>query len=379
MDISLLAASFQTFATVFLGIVLEAMPFLLLGVLLSAVVQVLLREEILRRWVPQGRVGGAIAGTLLGLVFPMCECGAVPFTRRLLRKGVPLQVGVPFILASPVVNPVVIASTFIAFGGRFDIVAWRVGLTILVAAFVGLLLSFHPCPADLLAPAVGGPAPSLATGILARAPAPPAPDPVHFTPSAAWLHAGPERTPAVGLLVAAAVGTKQVDPGGDAESGIRYQASGTHTLTQNSTLKTQNSESWRHKLGDILVHAADETFDMGRYLVIGGALAAGLQAFVPQSTLLSIGQGPVASVIVMMLLAALLSICSTVDAFVALGFAGTFSTGALLSFLVFGPMVDIKSTLMFASTFRRRVVALMLILIAQAVFLLGVAINLNLY
>ncbi|HMA36064.1 MAG TPA: permease [Chloroflexia bacterium] len=300
MDLSATVASFQTFTTVFLGIILEAFPFLLLGVVLSAAVQVLIREETLRRLAPQSRLGGVLVGSLLGLLFPMCECGAVPLTRRLLGKGVPLAVGVPFILASPAVNPVVIASTYIAFGGRLDIVGGRVALSILIAAFVGLVLSYHPVPREMLA------------ALPVPAPHPPIPRPV------------------------------------------------------------------RHQLGEVLVHAADETFDMGRYLVLGGALAAAVQAFVPQTALLGIGQGPVVSVLVMMALAALLSICSTVDAFVALSFAGTFSTGALLGFLVFGPMVDIKSTLMFASTFRRRVVALMLILVAQAVFLLCVTINLHL-
>ena len=86
---------------------------------------------------------------------------------------------------------------------------------------------------------------------------------------------------------------------------------------------------------------------MGRYLVMGAMLAAVLQTFIPQTALLAIGNGPLLSVLVMLALAVLLSICSTVDAFVALGFVGTFSFGSILSFLVFGPMVDIKSILMY--------------------------------
>ncbi|NJN79037.1 MAG: hypothetical protein HC797_00375 [Anaerolineales bacterium] len=68
---------------------------------------------------------------------------------------------------------------------------------------------------------------------------------------------------------------------------------------------------------------------MGRYLVLGTTLAAGLQTFISQSTLLAIGSGPILSVLVMLLLAVLLSICSTVDSFVALGFVGTFSFGSV--------------------------------------------------
>lgn len=114
---------------------------------------------------------------------------------------------------------------------------------------------------------------------------------------------------------------------------------------------------------------------MSRYIVIGGALAAALQSFVPPSALLAIGQGPLLAAIVMMLLAVVLSICSTVDAFVALSFVGTFAPGALLAFLVFGPMIDIKSTLMYTSTFQRRTVALITLLTFQLVLLLVLSVG----
>ena len=102
------------------------------------------------------------------------------------------------------------------------------------------------------------------------------------------------------------------------------------------------------KIRQVLLITVDEFFEMGRYLILGAMLAAGLQTFIAQSTLLAIGSGPVLSVLVMLTLAVLLSICSTVDAFVALSFMGTFSFGAVLSFLVFGPMVDIKSIVMYS-------------------------------
>ncbi len=117
-----------------------------------------------------------------------------------------------------------------------------------------------------------------------------------------------------------------------------------------------------NRLRQAAVIAGDEFFEMGRYLVIGAFLAAALQTFIPQAWLASIGRGPVLSVIVMAAIAVLLSVCSTVDAFIALAFAGQFATGGILSFLVFGPMVDIKSTLMFARVFRKRSVVYLVLL-----------------
>jgi uncharacterized membrane protein YraQ (UPF0718 family) len=93
--------------------------------------------------------------------------------------------------------------------------------------------------------------------------------------------------------------------------------------------------------------------------------------------LLALGRGPVISVLVMLGLAFLLSVCSTVDAFLALAFVGTFTTGSILTFLTFGPMVDIKSTLMFMGVFKRRTVLYLILLPLLMTALIGIWLNLN--
>jgi uncharacterized membrane protein YraQ (UPF0718 family) len=131
------------------------------------------------------------------------------------------------------------------------------------------------------------------------------------------------------------------------------------------------SVRWRR----VLLIAMDEFFEMGRYLVIGAMLAAAMQVFITQSIMLTVGQGPIISVIIMVGLAVLLSICSTVDAFVALGFVGTFSSGAILAFLVFGPMVDIKSVLMYGRVFRPRPVLYIILIPLLVSILSGLIVN----
>jgi uncharacterized membrane protein YraQ (UPF0718 family) len=128
---------------------------------------------------------------------------------------------------------------------------------------------------------------------------------------------------------------------------------------------------------DALRLAADEFFEMGRYLIVGSLLAAALQTLVSQEMLLALGRGPVVSVIAMQALAFVLSVCSTVDAFLALAFAGTFTTGSILAFLTFGPMVDIKSTLMFLGVFQRKTVVYLIVLPLLMTMLAGVWLNLN--
>ncbi|HLF01247.1 MAG TPA: permease, partial [Anaerolineales bacterium] len=147
--LSALVDRLSTFTTIFLGIFIEATPFLLLGTLGSGLVEVYFDQNQLHRLIPRNPIAGAIVGSLLGLFFPVCECGVVPLARRLFKKGLPISVGVAFLLAAPVVNPIVIASTAAAFGVG-PILFLRVGLTLLIAVTTGLVFAAQPRPEKLL-------------------------------------------------------------------------------------------------------------------------------------------------------------------------------------------------------------------------------------
>ena len=104
----------SVFATRFLGIFVEAVPFLLLGSITSGLIESFVNSDDILRFLPRNRLGAAVSGTLLGLIFPVCECGVVPVARRLFSKGLPLSMGIAFLLAAPFMNPIVFASTYIA-------------------------------------------------------------------------------------------------------------------------------------------------------------------------------------------------------------------------------------------------------------------------
>lgn len=306
-----LGESLVTFTTVFLSIFIEAAPFLMLGTLASGLVEVFFNQGDFSRLVPRHPLAAALLGGVLGLAFPVCECGVVPLARRLVRKGLPLSAAIAFLLAAPVVNPIVIASTLAAFGPG-PILYGRLGLSLLIAVATGAVFAFQSRPERLLLPASR---PVMAGG---------APD-LH-------VHLPAASAPAAPL---------------------------------------------GRRLLRVLAIAVDEFFEMGRYLVAGGLLAAGMQTVVPQAALLGLGSGPVVSVLVLIALAVLLSICSTVDAFIALAFAASFTPGSVLAFLVYGPMVDIKSTLMFLGVFQRRAVVYLIVLPLLMTLLAGLFINLN--
>jgi uncharacterized membrane protein YraQ (UPF0718 family) len=111
----------------------------LLGVFASTIVQQRLSRAVVVRWLPRRRLAGVLLGALFGLVAPVCDCGVVPLARQLVAKGVPLYAAVSFLVAAPVVNPVVAVATLVAFQGRWSIVGLRMAMTLSVAVAVGLL------------------------------------------------------------------------------------------------------------------------------------------------------------------------------------------------------------------------------------------------
>lgn len=290
----------NVFATVFLGIFVEAVPYLLLGTFASGLVEVFVDRDQMSRWVSSRPAAAAISGAFMGMVFPVCECGVVPLTRRLFKKGLPLSAGISFLLAAPVLNPIVILSTASAFGWG-QMLFWRFVISLLIAVVVGLVFSVQGEASDVLRPVLAG----------------------------------------------------------DDHDHIHVEA----------------GDSIAEKIRKALLITVDEFFDMGRYLILGSMLAAGLQTFIAQSALLTIGSGPILSVLIMLLLAVVLSICSTVDSFVALGFTGAFSFGSVLSFLVFGPMVDIKSVMMYLQVFKRRAVTYIVAIPFMMSLLAGLVFN----
>ena len=126
-------------AVVFVSIVLQSQPFVLLGVFASAVVQRYLSAERLSRWLPRDRLSVVLLASGFGFVAPVCDCGVIPLARRLGAKGLPLYAATTFILAAPVVNPIVLASTAVAFQGDWTIVGLRMAMSLSVAVTVGLL------------------------------------------------------------------------------------------------------------------------------------------------------------------------------------------------------------------------------------------------
>lgn len=287
-----ISTGFGDFMTLTLSILVEALPFVVLGVLFSVLIQVFLPTDKVIRRLPKNIVIRRAIISCLGILMPVCECGNVPVARGLLARGFSTGEAVIFLLAAPSVNIITFIVTMEAFKQTPEMAVWRVLITILVANIVAVLVTKLIAKHRLLTP--------------------------EFT---------------------AYCETSQHEP---------------HTLTRATTLF--RSEMWL----------------ITRLLVIGAMVAAASQVLIPREVITAIGSDLVLSVLAMLILAFVVSICSSVDAFFALAYANIFGLGPILAFLVAGPMVDIKMIALLKSTFTYRTIAVITLSVFMLAFVAGV-------
>ncbi len=312
----------RTAWALFQGLLLEALPFLLLGVMIAALARGLAPRGDWMRRLPRQPLLAASTGALLGFALPACECGNVPVARRLLAGGAPLGTALGFLFAAPVLNPIVLLSTWAAFPNQPWLLLTRPIGAFLLALLLSSLLLLLP-EAQLLAPDLLAERrlnqPLSQVGLLER--------------SSGLVGAG-------SAADGAAVSPAPVD--------------------------------WIL----VLQHGSIEFLNLTSLLVLGCGIAAVVQTWLPRSWLLALGSDPTISIVALMLLALVVSVCSSVDAFLALGFAAQITPGALLAFLLLGPVVDLKLAGLFTVLLRPAAIGLTALGAFLAVLLMGQWINL---
>ncbi len=286
--------------TLSISVLIESLPFVVLGVLLSIVVQVWVPPGAIERWMPRAAWARRAVLSLLGMLIPVCECGNVPFARGLMMRGFGVSETMTFLIAAPIVNPIVIITTHQAFGFDDGILIARLLGGYAVANLIGWLYSRHPDPDALLTD--------------------------RFRDSCAV------------------------------------------------SLEAVHDRAGRGQRS--LAQFVVELRAVMPALVIGSALAGAVQVLVPRDTLLAIGSNPALSIIAMIALAMIVSICSNVDAFFALSFASTFTPGSIVAFLLVGPLVDVKMLALLRTTFRTRVLAGLVVIVVLFAIAVGSVVNL---
>jgi uncharacterized protein len=139
-NLARVTSSLQNFGAMFLSITFEGVPFIIIGSFASALIEIFISEEAIAKFIPRRRIFGMLSAVLIGFILPICECAIVPITKRLINKGIPVGMAVTFMLVTPIINPIVIASTYYAFSDKPYMIFARVGLGILGAVTVGYLM-----------------------------------------------------------------------------------------------------------------------------------------------------------------------------------------------------------------------------------------------
>jgi uncharacterized membrane protein YraQ (UPF0718 family) len=140
----------RDFITLSTSVIVESLPFVILGILLSSIVQIWLPEGFLLRRLPKNAVLRRLTVSLLGVLLPVCECGNVPLTRGLIVSGLTVADSMTFLFAAPIINPITIVTTYQAFGWNDGILASRIVGGLVIANFVGWIYSKHPAPETML-------------------------------------------------------------------------------------------------------------------------------------------------------------------------------------------------------------------------------------
>lgn len=289
-----LSAASATFTTTLTGLAFETIPFLLMGTLLSSLVRVFVPDSAIRRIFPRNRYLSILVALVVGALVPICECGTVPLARRLRRKGLPLSTAAAFLLAAPLANPMTIISTYVAFKGTgYPVFAFRLGFGLAAAFAVALIveLTSRKIPGLDIAESEG-----------------------RFRRVAAAYPAPPR------------LGARSAKP----------------------------RAGFGSKAAEVLEHASYDFLDTGRFLIAGITIAALARAFIPPGAILGSLGAPLSATGTGLISAYVLSLCSSADAFVARSLLAPSSLHAVLAFLILGPMIDLKNTVLLSRYLKPR-------------------------
>ena len=276
----------KNISIIFISILLEAIPYLLLGAFLSALIERYVTEEMITKRIPKNKILGSIVGVILGFFIPACDCAIIPVSRKLIEKKVPLNVAISFMLASPIINPVVLLSTYQAFKNTCPNMIWyRLALGIIIALVIGIIMS------------------------------------IRYKEDILLKH------------------KKEEQDHDHCHCNCHHKEKGL-----------------KHAISDIFEHTALDLMDVLKFLIIGALIASTIQVILPKSVLTIFQNSTLLSTITLMIFAYVVSLCSTSDSFIGSALLQTFPQNAILAYLIVGPMIDIKNTIVLLGSYKKEFV-----------------------
>ncbi len=353
---------FTDFCFLFLSIILEGAPFILLGTVISGLIDAYLPPGLIDKWLPKNKPVAVMLSGLLGIIFPVCECTIVPVIRRLIKKGLPISCAVTYMLSSPIINPITIISTMNAFSSSVKNFSLRENASTIEAYSATYMTSSRLLVAFAVTVMVGWillkvrKRDILADSLLDED------EKAESKASKAHDHDHDHKCE----------GHDHDHKHDDCDGHDHEHADDDHKCDGNHEHDHDHSHSHDHGGDEKPVPAAEpqinrpvlamrtalrDFVETAMYFTIGVAITSVFKAFVTEDLVMVFNQSEPVGVGLMMVLAFILSLCSTSDAFIAANFPVPQS--ARLAFLVYGPMMDVKLIFMYLSVFRAKFVAIL--------------------
>ncbi len=295
----------KNISIIFTSIFFESIPFLLLGAFISSIIETYISNETMAKIIPRNKVLGSFVGIFLGFFLPACDCAVIPISKRLLKKKVPINVSVSFMLASPIINPVVLLSTYYAFYNKNPEIFWyRLLFGILIALIIGIIIGIiynnkHIIKNELL---------------------------------------------------------EEDEDDCCCECGHDHH-------------NHKHKHTFKHDFISICKHTANDFFEVVKFLMFGAFIASLVQVMLPRNVLLVFDNNQVLSVLVLMIFAYLISLCSTSDSFIGKSLLSSFSKGSIMGYLLLGPMIDVKNTFVLLGNYKKSFVITLISLIFVVTFI----------
>lgn len=289
----------KNISIIFISIFFESLPFLLLGSFISSIIENYISNETISKLIPKNKILGSIVGVFLGFFIPACDCAVIPVSKRLLKKKVPINVAISFMLSSPIINPVVLLSTYYAFYNTNPSIFWlRLIYGILIALLIGIIMGVIFKDKDVI---------------------------INSTDECKEEHC--------------------------------------HCHCH------EHKKGLKNNILSILKHTAYDMFDVVKFLMFGALLASSVQVLLPRNLLYTFNSNNVLSIIILMLFAYFISLCSTSDSFVGKSLLSSFTQSSIIAYLILGPMIDIKNTFVLLGNYKKSFVISLISFIFIIVFI----------
>lgn len=319
----------KNISIIFTSIFFGSLPFLLLGSLISSVIETYVSNETIAKIIPKNKVLGSIVGVFLGFFLPACDCAVIPVSKRLLKKKVPINVAISFMLASPIINPVVLLSTYNAFYRTNPEIFWyRLLFGIVIALLIGIIMGI-----------IFGKKEVITNSLIDDE-----------NEECCHCHKHEEKI----------------------DEDFKDLVDDFKDFDFEEECHCHHEKHTHHSLkNDILSicrHTAYDLFEVVKYLMFGALLASLVQVLLPRNILMIFNNNQVLSIIVLMLFAYLISLCSTSDSFVGKSLLSTFNESSIIAYLLLGPMIDIKNTIVLLGNYKKSFVWTLITLIFVVIF-----------